>query len=151
MSSAASKPARTTTSPSRWPSTSSARGSGRCCAEAGGGVTEPPDHHVTVVGTLRIDRVAQSVGCGDREAELTAREFELLVALTEHPGHVLTRDRLLREVWPHRDGGNPKVVDVYVGYLRRKLEAVGSSTRVQTVRGVGYRIVAAAADREPRP
>lgn len=115
-----------------------------------GSVASPPDVDLPI-GGLRVDPAAGAVRCGDAEVELTPREYQLLTALVERVGHVLPRERLLAEVWPHRGDGNPKVVDVYVGYLRRKLETIGCGTLIQTVRGVGYRIVAPDERSEPRP
>lgn len=92
------------------------------------------------VGSVRIDHASRTVRRGDREVELTPREHSLLATLAEHPGRVLTRDRLLREVWPHRTERNPKVVDVYVSYLRRKLDLIADDVAIQAVRGVGYRL-----------
>ncbi|MBE7163465.1 MAG: winged helix-turn-helix transcriptional regulator, partial [Williamsia herbipolensis] len=65
-------------------------------------------------------------------------EFELLVALAEHPGMVLSRTQLLSQVWGYDFAADTNVVDVFIGYLRRKLEAQGQPRVVQTVRGVGF-------------
>ena len=86
-------------------------------------------------GDLGLDATTRTVTHAGREVELTAREFEVLEVLARHEGEVVTRRQLLEEVW--RDGydGSPNVVDVYVGYLRRKLDDPG---RIRTVRGVGF-------------
>lgn len=89
-----------------------------------------------VVGPLRLDLVRRTAAVEGREVELTAREFRLAETLARHPGQVLSREQLLDRVWglAHDPGSN--VVDVYVGYLRRKL----GPDLIQTVRGMGYRL-----------
>jgi two-component system, OmpR family, response regulator MprA len=89
-------------------------------------------------GDVTLDPGTREVRRGARPVELTALEFDLLHHLLRHPRQVLTRQQLLDAVW---GGGTPatsNVVDVYVGYLRGKLEAGGEPRLVQTVRGVGY-------------
>jgi DNA-binding response OmpR family regulator len=88
-------------------------------------------------GPVRLDLVRRTAVVDGREMELTAREFLLAETLMRHPGQVLSREQLLDRVWglAHDPGSN--VVDVYVGYLRRKLGA----DLIQTVRGMGYRLV----------
>jgi two-component system response regulator PrrA len=73
-----------------------------------------------------------------RELELTKREFELLSTLARNAGVVLSRERLLELVWGYDFAAETNVVDVFVGYLRRKLEADGHPRLLQTVRGVGF-------------
>lgn len=75
----------------------------------------------------------------DGEIGLTQTEFKLLLALMRHPGYVLSRDQLLERVWGHNFHGNERVVDVYVGQVRRKLEAATGVSLIETIRGVGYR------------
>ena len=89
------------------------------------------------VGQLQLDLLRRTVTVTGREVELTAREFLLAETLARHPGQVLSREQLLDRVWglAHDPGSN--VVDVYIGYLRRKLGA----DLIQTVRGMGYRLV----------
>ena len=70
--------------------------------------------------------------------ELTAREFTLLEYLATNARVVLTRDAILEHVWREHPDADPNVVDVYIGYLRRKLEAEGGARLIQTVRGVGF-------------
>ena len=74
----------------------------------------------------------------DRLIELTAKEFDLLDYLISHLKQVLTRDRILEEVWGYDFMGDSNIIEVYIRYLRLKLEAEGESRLVQTVRGVGY-------------
>jgi two-component system alkaline phosphatase synthesis response regulator PhoP len=71
--------------------------------------------------------------------DLTPREFDLLYTLAQHPGHVFTREELLRRVWGDDFDGIDRVVDVHVGTLRRKLD--DEALLIQTVRGVGYKLV----------
>lgn len=75
---------------------------------------------------------------GERRFELTPKEFDLLHLLLRHPRQVLTRDQILEEVWGYDFGGDDNVLEVYIGYLRKKTEAGGEPRLVQTVRGVGY-------------
>lgn len=100
-------------------------------------VTEPPAAAL-VVGDLEIDPAARSVVRGGRPVELTRREFELLEVLARNTGIVLSRERLLELVWGYDWPADGNVVDVFVGYLRRKLEARGEPRMLQTVRGVGF-------------
>jgi two-component system OmpR family response regulator len=90
------------------------------------------------VGEVRVDPATHEVTCGGRPVELTAREFALLEYLARHPGEVVTRTRLLDHVWDENFTGSTNVVDVYVGYLRRKL----GRAAIATVRGVGFRLEA---------
>ena len=73
-----------------------------------------------------------------RDLGLTRREFDLLEVFARHPGQVLSRDQLLRLVWGYASDVETNVVDVFVGYLRRKLEAGGEPRALHTVRGVGW-------------
>jgi two-component system alkaline phosphatase synthesis response regulator PhoP len=85
---------------------------------------------------VRIDAGARIVTVDDVPIELTAIEFDLLKALAEHRGRVLTREQLLDKVWGGSYYGEMRVVDVHLGHIRQKL---GDETLVATVRGVGYR------------
>jgi DNA-binding response OmpR family regulator len=93
---------------------------------------------VIVVGDLRVDPAARAVTRAGREVALTRREFELLEVFARNPGIVLSRDRLLELVWGYDWAADGNVVDVFVSYLRRKLEAEGEPRMIQTVRGVGF-------------
>ena len=90
------------------------------------------------VGDLIVDPAARSVRRGGGEIEWTRREFELLEELARHRGMVLTRQQLLERVWGYDFDTDGNVVDVFVGYLRRKLEATGGTRMIHTVRGVGF-------------
>jgi DNA-binding response OmpR family regulator len=91
-----------------------------------------------LVGDLEVDPATRCVVRAGRHVELTRREFELLEVLARNPGIVLSRERLLELVWGYDWPADGNVVDVFVGYLRRKLEAGGELRMLQTVRGVGF-------------
>jgi DNA-binding response OmpR family regulator len=90
------------------------------------------------VGDLRIDPARRLVRRGEREVELTGREFELLETLARHAGIVLSRSQLLEQVWGYTFEVDGNVVDQFVSYLRRKLESGGEGRVIHTVRGVGF-------------
>lgn len=87
---------------------------------------------------LSLDPVTRETRRGNRTFELTPKEFELLHYLLRHPRQVLVRDRILEEVWGYDFGGEDNVLEVYIGYLRKKTEANHEPRLIQTVRGVGY-------------
>lgn len=93
---------------------------------------------VLEVGDLRADPFTRVVTRGDLEVELTTREFALLEFLLRRAGIVVSRAHLLDEVWADEAPGSPNVVDVYIGYLRRKLDGSGLSPLIRTVRGKGF-------------
>jgi DNA-binding response OmpR family regulator len=90
------------------------------------------------LGDLIVDPAQRTVHRAGREIELTRREFELLEELARHRGMVLSRKQLLEQVWGYDFEVDGNVVDVFVGYLRRKLEAGGEPRMIHTVRGVGF-------------
>jgi DNA-binding response OmpR family regulator len=90
------------------------------------------------VGNLEVHTATREVWRGDREIELTHREYELLEFMAKHPRRVLSRDFLLSRVWEQEFGIPTNVVDVYVGYLRKKVDADGEPKLIHTVRGAGY-------------
>jgi two-component system, OmpR family, response regulator PrrA len=92
----------------------------------------------TTVGPLQLDPARRVVRLHGRPVELTKREYDLLETLARNPGIVLTRERLLELVWGYDFAVDTNVVDVFVGYLRRKLEADGTPRTIHTVRGVGF-------------
>jgi DNA-binding response OmpR family regulator len=96
---------------------------------------------------LRVVPASANVWRGSRLIELTAREYQLLLFFLRHPGEVISRDKILQLVWGHSESGGSNVIDVYVRYLRQKLEACGEGRLLQTVRGQGY----ALAERLPAP
>ncbi len=87
---------------------------------------------------LTLNKTTREVYRGKREIELTAKEFDLLEYLIAHPRQVLTRDQILERVWGYDFMGDSNIIEVYVRYLRLKLEAEGEERLIQTVRGVGY-------------
>ncbi len=90
------------------------------------------------VGDLSLDPRAHVARRGSRELALTRREFDLLRLFMRHPGEVLARARLHEEVWGYTFDPGTNIADVFVGYLRRKLEADGEPRVLQTVRGIGF-------------
>jgi two-component system response regulator MprA len=89
-------------------------------------------------GDLSMDTGTYEVCRGARKVELTRTEFELLRLFLEHPRQVLTRSQIFERVWGYDFGRSSNSLEVYVGYLRRKLEGGGESRILHTVRGVGY-------------
>jgi len=87
---------------------------------------------------LTMDLAARQVWRGERPVDLTAREFDLLELLMRHPGQVLTRDAIYQNVWGFDFDGESNLAEVYIRYLRHKLEAGAEPRLIQTVRGVGY-------------
>ncbi len=94
------------------------------------------------VGDLTLDPVGKKVRRGEREIKLTAKEFRLLAYLMSHPDAVLSRTRLLNNVWDLSFYPETKVVDVYIRYLRQKIDVAGEKPLINTVRGFGYVISA---------
>jgi DNA-binding response OmpR family regulator len=92
------------------------------------------------VGDVSLDTRSRVARRGDRVVDLPAREFSLLEYLLRHPDQVLTRQQLLDAVWGFDFDTGSNVVDVYVGYLRRKLDRRGEPSFIETVRGAGYRV-----------
>ena len=87
---------------------------------------------------LTLNPNTHEVFRGGRKIELTAREFEVLLLFMQHPRQVITRDVLFDRIWGYDFGGESNIIEVYVRYLRSKLEEGGASRLIQTVRGVGY-------------
>ncbi len=95
------------------------------------------------VGDLQMDTAERKVRRGERVVELSPREYAVLEYLMRHPNQVLTRAQIAEHVWNFDFYSESNVVDVYIGYLRRKIDQGHSISLIQTVRGVGYRIEAA--------
>ncbi len=89
-------------------------------------------------GDLTLDPTSREVRRKDRPFTLTPTEFDLLHLLMRHPNQVLERKQILNHVWGYDFVGDDNVIEVYVGYLRKKMEGEGDSRLIQTVRGVGY-------------
>ena len=87
---------------------------------------------------LSMDTSAHETHIGGRRVELTAKEYELLELFMRHPQQVLTREVIYDRVWGYDFGGESNIIEVYVRYLRQKLESAGEPRLIQTVRGVGY-------------
>jgi two-component system response regulator MprA len=87
---------------------------------------------------LTVNLGSREVRRGSRRVELTAREFEMLALFMQNPRQVLTRDVLYDRIWGYDFGGESNIIEVYVRYLRSKLEEHGEPRLIQTVRGVGY-------------
>lgn len=98
----------------------------------------PETHSLLTVGSLQIDRDTRSVTRNGRRIELTKTEFNLLELLAEQAGLVVSRDYIYDNVWGYNFETNSKSLDVYIGYLRRKLNAPDEIDPIRTVRGVGY-------------
>jgi DNA-binding response OmpR family regulator len=91
-------------------------------------------------GDLRLDPARRAAFVRDEELVLTAREFAILETLLRRPGSTLSREEILEQAWGEREEPMSNTIDVLVGRLRKKLDAGGSSPRIETVRGVGYRL-----------
>lgn len=92
------------------------------------------------VGDLTLDPLARTVSRATTPIELTAKELAVLELLMRHAGEVLSRSRILDEVWDFAAYPNSNVVDQYVGYLRRKVDRPFGRNDIETVRGLGYRL-----------
>jgi len=91
-------------------------------------------------GRLVLDEVRHVVRCDGLEADLSAREFALLALMVRRPGRPIAREDILAAVWGGDSEAYANVVDLYVSYLRRKLETIGAEGMIHTVRGVGYQL-----------
>jgi len=95
---------------------------------------------VLEVGALRLDPATRQVWRGDAEISLSTREFALLEAFMRRPGQVLSRYQLLEHAWDYEYENRSNVVDVYVRYLRQKIDRPFGADSIETVRGAGYRL-----------
>jgi two-component system, OmpR family, response regulator MprA len=95
------------------------------------------DEPISYAG-LYLNPVTRETRRGERTFELTSKEFDLFQYLLRHPRQVLHRDQILQQVWGYDFGGDDNVLEVYIGYLRKKTEAGGEPRVIQTVRAVGY-------------
>lgn len=100
--------------------------------------TQEEDPDVLEFSNLSLNQRTREVFREERAIELTAKEFDLLVYLMMHPRQVLTRDRILEQVWGYDFMGDSNIIEVYIRYLRLKLEEDQEKRLIQTVRGVGY-------------
>jgi two-component system, OmpR family, response regulator len=106
---------------------------------------------VLEIDDLRLDPVKHRAWRGDTELDLSAREFQLLEGLMRHPGEAMSRNQLLNIAWDRDYHGQSNVVDVYIGYLRDKVDRPFGRSNIKTVRGVGYRLEASADDELRHP
>ena len=90
------------------------------------------------VADLEVNTATREVRRGEREIDLTAREYDLLEFMARNPRRVLSRDYLLSKVWDQEFGITTNVVDVYIAYLRKKVDTPGEQKLIRTVRGAGY-------------
>lgn len=100
--------------------------------------TQQPNPDQLQFADLRLNRTTRKIYRGQRLLELTAKEFDLLEYLLTYPRQVLTREQILGKVWGEDFLGDSNIIEVYIRYLRLKLEAEGEKRLIQTVRGVGY-------------
>ncbi|NET27942.1 response regulator transcription factor [Okeania sp. SIO1I7] len=100
--------------------------------------TQEPNPDLLMFEDLSLNRSTREVYRDNRAIELTAKEFDLLEYLMAHPRQVLTRDRILETVWGYDFMGDSNIIEVYIRYLRLKLESNEEKRLIQTVRGVGY-------------
>lgn len=99
----------------------------------------PSDHaSVLQVADLQLDRITQTVRRGELRIELTAKEYALLDCLMSTPGRVMSREMIINNVWDQSFDGLSTIVDVYVRYLRRKIDEPFAKKLIHTVRGMGY-------------
>jgi two-component system OmpR family response regulator len=102
-----------------------------------GTVERPP---VIEVGELRLDPGTRQVWRGEAEIDLSSKEFTLLETFMRHAGYVLSRSQLLEQAWEYDFEHRSNVVEVYIRYLRRKIDVPFDVTSIETVRGAGYRL-----------
>jgi len=99
---------------------------------------QPREGEVLRFSDLELDTSTREVKRGNEAIELTTQEFDLLELLMRHPRQVLNRDRIYERVWGYDFEGESNLIEVYISYLRSKLEANGKTRLIHTVRGVGY-------------
>jgi two-component system response regulator MprA len=91
-------------------------------------------------GDVRLDTGSREVFRGERRINLSTKEYELLALFMRHPRQVLTRQTIYEQVWSYDFGSQSNLIEVYIGYLRQKLESEGHSRLIHTVRGLGYEL-----------
>ena len=101
--------------------------------------TETAGRGVLAIGDLTVDTAARRVWIDNVEVSLRAKEFDLLARLATGAGETLTRDALMHDVWDEHWFGSTKTLDFHIAALRQKLDRVGGSSRITTVRGIGFR------------
>ncbi|HEY0797523.1 MAG TPA: response regulator transcription factor [Candidatus Baltobacteraceae bacterium] len=101
----------------------------------------PVQSEALTVGTLSIEPAARSVKVGGAPLELGSTEFRLLELLARNRGITLSRAQILERIWEYDFAGSSNIVDVYVSQIRRKLKAAASTAQIQTVWGIGYKLI----------
>jgi two-component system, OmpR family, response regulator MprA len=101
-------------------------------------VEAKPENQKVTYADVTLDPSTREARRDDLQLQLTVTEFNLLHLLLRHPRQVLERRQILNDVWGYDFGGDDNVLEIYIGYLRRKLEADGRSRLIHTVRGIGY-------------
>jgi two-component system response regulator MprA len=101
-------------------------------------VEAKPENQKVAYADISLDPTTREVWRGEMSLALTVTEFNLLHMLLRHPRQVLERRQILNDVWGYDFGGDDNVLEIYIGYLRKKLEAGDRPRLIQTVRGVGY-------------
>jgi len=101
-------------------------------------VEAKPENQKVTYADITLDPSTREARRGDMVLQLTVTEFNLLHLLLRHPRQVLERRQILNDVWGYDFGGDDNVLEIYIGYLRKKLEAEGQPRLIHTVRGVGY-------------
>jgi two-component system response regulator MprA len=96
------------------------------------------DHAILIFADLHLDTGSREARRWERSIELTTKEYALLLLFMQNPRQVLTRELIMEKIWGFDYSGESNVLEVYIGYLRQKLEAAGEKRLIQTVRGVGY-------------
>ncbi len=104
------------------------------------GETTPPADELLRVGDLMLEGASREVTRGGERIALTTTEFDLLRFLMRNPGRALDREEILQRVWNYSFGGKTSIVDLYISYLRRKIDAGWEYPMIHTVRGVGYQL-----------
>ncbi|MCQ4088228.1 response regulator transcription factor [Saccharibacillus sp. JS10] len=101
-------------------------------------VQQEEQQEFLAISDLRLNEQTREVYRGERRIDLTPREFDLLVFLLRNQRQVLSREQMIREVWGYDYAGDTNVVDVYIRYVRKKIDEAGLPDLIHTVRGVGY-------------
>ncbi len=112
----------------------------RALHRRGGAIEAAPANEQLRLGDLHVDLRSRRCHRGASEVSLTNRELDLLVALIRRAGSIATKAELLQTVWGSEFDGDPNIIEVYIGYLRRKLDVPFNRNTIQTVRGHGYRL-----------
>ena len=97
---------------------------------------------VLTAGDLALDPAERRLTRGDKTIAVTPREFAMLEFLMRNRGHVVTKTAIIENVWDAHFAGDPNIVEVYIGYLRKKIDHPFDRAAIETVRGVGYRLAA---------